>query len=216
MGSIQLASGERERALDSFKSAIEKQPKNVVGYQALANLYAADKKFDEAIAAVRRGLEIQPDSVTLRLAVAGLLEQTNQYEAAISEYEQILNKQPGLLVVANNLASLLSEHRSDKSSLDRAQVLAASLRETQVPQFKDTLGWISYRRDDYVNAISLLEKAVAALPNIPSVHYHLAMSYAAVGQNTKALEQLNVALSLSQNPELREKIQQALGKLADL
>ena len=36
----------------------------------------------------------------------------------------------------------------------------ASLRETQIPQFKDTLGWISYRRDDYVNAVSLLEKAV--------------------------------------------------------
>ena len=44
MGSIQLASGDRDRALESFKLAIEKQPKNVVGYQAVANLYAAEKK----------------------------------------------------------------------------------------------------------------------------------------------------------------------------
>ena len=35
MGSIQLATGARDQALESFKLAIEKQPKNVVGYQAL-------------------------------------------------------------------------------------------------------------------------------------------------------------------------------------
>ena len=109
---------------------------------------------------------MQPDSIALRLAMAEVLEQTDQYEAAINEYEYILNKQPGLMVAANNLASLLSDHRSDKASLERAQALAASLRETQIPQFKDTLGWISYRREDYVNAVSLLEKAVAALPDV--------------------------------------------------
>ena len=216
MGSIQLANGARDQAMESFKLAIEKQPKSVLGYQALANLYGGEKKFDEALAVIRSGLQMQPDSVTLRLAMAEVLEQTHQYEAAINEYELILQRQPGLMVAANNLASLLSDHRNDKASLERAQTLAASLRETQVPQFKDTLGWISYRREDYVNAVSLLEKAVVALPNLPLVRYHLAMSYVAVGQTAKASEQLKVALSLAPNPGLEDKIQQALGKLANL
>ena len=159
---------------------------------------------------------MQPDSLTLRMTMADALEQTHDYEAAISEYEHILNKQPGSMVVANNLASLLSEHRKDKASLDRAQALAASLQETQIPQFRDTLGWISYRRDDYINAISLLEKAVAALPDLGLVRYHLAMSYIAVGQTTKATEQLKAALSLSLEPELEKKTQEALGKLQNL
>ena len=182
----------------------------------LANLYGGEKKFDEALAVIRSGLQMQPDSVALRLAMAEVLEQTHQYEAAINEYELILRRQPGLMVAANNLASLLSDHRNDKASLERAQTLAASLRETQIPQFKDTLGWISYRRDDYVNAVSLLEKAVVALPNLPLVRYHLAMSYVAVGQTAKASEQLKVALSLDPNPGLEDKIQQALRKLANL
>ena len=110
------------------------------------------------------------------------------------------------MVAANNLASLLSDHRNDKASLEKAQTLAASLRETQIPQFKDTLGWISYRRDDYVNAVSLLEKAVVALPDVPLVRYHLAMSYIAVGQTAKALEQLRVALSLDPNPRLKNNL----------
>ena len=120
------------------------------------------------------------------------------------------------MIAANNLASLLSDHRNDKASLEKAQTLAASLRETQIPQFKDTLGWISYRRDDYVNAISLLEKAVVALPDVPLVRYHLAMSYIAVGQTAKALEQLRVALSLDPNPRLKDQIEQALNKLSNL
>ena len=117
------------------------------------------------------------------------------------------------MIAANNLASLLSDHRNDKASLERAHTLVAGLRETQIPQFKDTLGWVSYRRDDYVNAVPLLEKAVAGLPNAALVRYHLAMSYIAVGQSEKASEQLKAALLLAPDPELAGKVQEALRKL---
>ena len=216
MGSIQLATGARDQALENFRLAIEKQPKNVVGYQALANLYADEKKFDNALTVIRSGLQMQPDSVILQLAMADALEQTHQYEAAISEYERLLSKQPGSMIVANNLASLLSDHRNDKASLERAYALVASLRETQIPQFKDTLGWVSYRRDDYVNAVPLLEKAVAALPNTALVRYHLAMSYIAIRQTAKASEQLSAALSLAPDFELEAKIQDALRSVQNM
>src|SRR5262249_33309905 len=147
--------GNQDQALQSFKLAIEKQPKNVAGYQALANLYISERKFDEALAVMKSGLQLQPDSITLHLGIAEVLERTNQVEAAMKEYELILSKQPRLLVAANNLASLLSEYRDDRESLERAHALAAGLQESKIPQFKDTLGWISYRRDDYVNAVSL-------------------------------------------------------------
>ena len=216
MGSIQLATGTRDQAMESFKLAIEKQPNNIVGYQALSGLYASEKKYDQALAVIRSGLQMQPDSMILHLAMAGALEQAHEYEAAISEYEQILSKHPGSMIAANNLASLLSDQRNDKASLERAHTLVAGLRETQVPQFKDTLGWISYRRDDYVNAVSLLEKAVTALPDMALVRYHLAMSYIAVGQTAKASEQLRTALSLGPDSVLDGKIQEALKKLQNL
>ena len=82
-----------------------------------------------------------------------------------------------------------------------------------MPQFKDTLGWISYRRGNYRAAVLLLEKAAAALPNSALVHYHLAMSYMAVQQPAKASEQLKVALSLTPDSELEKKIHEALNSL---
>ena len=216
MGSIQLATGSRDHALESFKTAIEKQPTNIVGYQALANFYGNEKKFDSALTVIRSGLQMQPDSIVLHLAMADALEQTHEYEAAISEYEHIVSKQPGSMIAANNLASLLSNHRTDKASLERAQALVAPLKETQIPQFKDTLGWISYRRDDYVNAVPLLEKAVAALPHIALVHYHLAMSYIAIRHTAKASEELRTALSLAPDAALEAKIQEALRSLQNM
>jgi tetratricopeptide (TPR) repeat protein len=213
LGSIQLATSAPDQALESFKLAIEKQPKSVVGYQALANLYVGEKKYDQALEIIRSGLEVQPDSTILHLARAGALEKARQYEAAITEYEQLLSKQPGSMIGANNLASLLSDHRTDKASLDRAQSLAASLQEPQVPQFKDTVGWVLYRRGDYAAAVLLLEKAATALPNIALIHYHLAMSYLAIRQDTKASEQLNAALLLAPDAELEEKIKEALKNL---
>ena len=82
-----------------------------------------------------------------------------------------------------------------------------------MPQFKDTVGWVSYRRGDYVRAVSLLENAVAALPNLALVRYHLAMSYIAIRQSAKASEQLKAALSLAPDSELEEKIREALKNL---
>ena len=213
LGSIQFVTGDPDQAERSFKLAIEKEPNSVVGYQALANLYVGKKKFNEALDVIRSGLQMQPDSMILQLALAAILEQDRQYEFAITEYEKILSKQPGSMIVANNLASLLSDRRNDKISLERAQSLAASLQEFNVPQFKDTLGWVSYRRGDYVFAVSLLEKAAAALPNIALVHYHLGMSYIAIRQTVKASEQLKAALSLGPDSELEEKIREALKNL---
>jgi tetratricopeptide (TPR) repeat protein len=208
-----LDTGAPDDAVKSLGLAIEKQPKSVVGYQALANLYVGEKKFDEALDVIRSGLRAQPDSMILHLALAGTLERTRHYEAAITEYEHMLSQQPGSMIVANNLASLLSDHRNDKASLERAQSLAESLRRSQVPQFEDTLGWVSYRRGEYRVAVSLLEHAATALPSIALVHYHLGMSYIAIMRTAEAAKELKAAHSLAPDSELEEKIKDALKKL---
>jgi len=171
------------------------------------------KNYDEAIKVVRTGLQQQPDSMALHIILAGALERKGDYEGAISEYELMADKQPGNLIVANNLASLLLDRRTDKASLKKAQSLAAVLRKSQIPQFKDTLGWLSYLQGDYRTAVSLSEEAAAALPDQAAVRYHLGMGYISTNQPDKASEQLKKALELAPNNELAEAIRNALQKL---
>jgi tetratricopeptide (TPR) repeat protein len=213
LGSLRLRNQQPDQAVKNFTAAVTAQPKDIVGYRALAEFYATQNKDEEALKAIRAGLEQQPNSFILHLALAGLLERKGDYEGAIAEYEFMLDKQSGNMIVANNLASLLVDHRTDKASLDKAQALAVSLRKSQVPQFKDTLGWVSYREGDYKSAVSLAEEAAADLPNLALVRYHLGMSYIATGESAKASEQLKKALDLSPNGGLAEDIRAALKKI---
>jgi tetratricopeptide (TPR) repeat protein len=210
-GSIQLAKNNPGQAEKDFKRAIDEQPKDVAGYSALANLYAGQKKTDAAINTIQAGLQQDPKNFVLRLNLAGLLESKADYEAAITEYEAMLKDQPGSMIVANNLASLLADHRTDKASLDRANTLATFLKNSGVPQFRDTLGWVAYQRGDYAAASSLLEAAVAELPNVALVQFHLGMTYLATGQQAKASKHFEKAQSLAPNDnELKKKIDAAL------
>ena len=186
LGSVQLLKNLPDQAVQSFRTAIDRQPKDAAGYNALVNFYLRNKNVDEAEKVVRAGLQAQPDSFALRLAYAAVLEQKGDYEGAIAEYEKLLKQDPGSLIVANNLASLLSDRRTDKASFDRAYSVAAVLRKSQIPSFKDTLGWIDYLRGDYKSATGLLEEAAAAMPDRAMVQYHLGMSYVAAGQMAKA------------------------------
>ena len=212
-GTIQLAKNNLSQAETDFKNAIKQQPNKVAGYRALAGLYIRQKKLDAALSTIRAGLQQQPKSFALRLTLAGLLEAKGDYEPAIAEYEAMLKDQPGSMIVANNLASLLTDHRTDKASLEKAKSLVLLLKNSQVPQFKDTMGWVNYKRRDYTAASSLLEAAAAELPNVSLVHYHLGMTYLATGQDAKALEQFKKARNLAPNDtELKEKIDAALSE----
>jgi cellulose synthase operon protein C len=212
LGSIQASSGATDQALSSFLAAVKAQPKNVGSYQALAAFYLNQKNYDEAIKVVRSAIQQQPNVIAFHQTLADAFERKGDYESAISEYQFILNDQPGNLIAANNLASLLLDHRTDKASLEKAQSLVAILRKSQIPQFKDTLGWASYNRGDYRTAVSLSEEAVAALPDQAAVRYHLAMGYIASDQLSKASEQLKKALELAPKNDLAEAIRTALKK----
>jgi cellulose synthase operon protein C len=216
LGSVQLAKNAPDQAVQSFTAAIQKQPKDVAAYRALANLYLSQNNEDAALKVIQDGLKQQPDNVILRMTSGSILEQQENYDGAISEYEYILTEQPGYMIAANNLASLLTDHRSDKASLDRAEELAIMLRKSQVPQFKDTLGWISYREGDFNAAVSQLQQATAALPDVALIHYHLGMAYMASGQNAKAADEFKTALTKSPSSDLAEEIKTALKKTATL
>jgi cellulose synthase operon protein C len=212
LGSIQLASGAADQALKNFSAAVSAQPKDIVGYRALADFYLGQKNHDEAIKVVQTGIQQQPDLIALHMILAGALERKGDYDTAISEYELVLDREPGNLIAANNLASLLLDRRTDKVSFKRAQSLAAVLRKSQIPQFQDTLGWVSYHQGDYRTAVALTEEAAVAMPDQAAVRYHLGMSYISTNQLEKASEQLKKALDLAPDDELADEIRTALKK----
>ncbi|MBR0697786.1 tetratricopeptide repeat protein [Bradyrhizobium lablabi] len=211
LGQVWVSQKRDDDAIQAFKSAIAQQPKDLAGYNALDELYVRQKNFGAAQGVIEAALKEMPGDLSLRLALASLQILKGEHEAAIAQYDAILKDQPNNAVATNNLVSLILDYRSDKPSLDRALSLAETLKNSNVPQFLDTVGWAQYRRGQFKEAIATLEPAAQKLPNLAAVHYHLGMSYAAAGMQDKAAEQLNKAMSLEpEGTALKESIQAAM------
>lgn len=200
-----------------LKRALELEPDNVLPHRELARFYRSQKRFEEAEVAIANGLAKYPDDSTLRLFRAGIYEQKGKIDDAISEYEQLHQKQPDSDVYANNLASLLSDYREDPESLERAYGIAKRFRDSTVPYFKDTYGWILHRKGQHERAIPLLRDVVKDAPNQPIFRYHLGMVYLSSQENDKALAELRRTLELSKGRSFAQeaKVKELVGKLSN-
>ncbi len=196
MGQTKLAQNKPDDASQIFKSAMAKQPKDPNGYSALSELYTRQKNYDGAAEVIQAGLREQPDNMNFRLTSAGLQILKGDQNAAMMQYESLLKDQPNSVLAINNLASLILDNRSDKESLERAFVLAEKLKGASLPQFQETYGWAQFKKGDYKTAVKTLEPIEAKMPDSAMVHYHLGMSYVAIGETEKSAEQLKTALAL--------------------
>ncbi|MDN5863425.1 MAG: tetratricopeptide repeat protein, partial [Salinisphaera sp.] len=162
-----------------------------------------------------KALAATPDNTSLLWVQAGLLERAGDIDGAIDVYEKLYAEDSSNAVLANNLASLITVHRDSPEGLARAANIVRRLRGTDVPAFQDTYGWIAYLRDDFDEALTYLEPAAAGLAEDPFVQYHLGMTYAALGRNADAKEQLEQAIALApNNPTFQpEKAREALAGL---
>ena len=216
LGSLYVFNKQPDKAEGAYRAAIDADPTAPVGYLALAQFLASTGKFADAEGVVREGLTHQPDNPSVELLLAALLEREGKVDEAIAIYDKMFAANPRSTIAANNLASLLSQYHSDQQSLDRAFEIASRFRNSDIPQFQDTLGWIYYLRGDYGQALTLLKSSADRLSGLAPVEYHLGMAYKALGQTDLAVASLQKALAAakSQNFPQRDEAQTALNELA--
>jgi tetratricopeptide (TPR) repeat protein len=213
-GAVQASVKKPEEAEASFKLAIERQPKQAVGYAALAKFYMSQKRGDDAFAVLKQGNANVPTDMQISLGLANQYEARGDTESAIKLYDAQLAITPDALIIVNNLASLLADYRTDAASYEKAYQLSRRLDTSPMPEFKDTVGWVAYRKGDYRTALLRLEEANEKLPKLPLIKYHLAMTYAALKRTADAKAMLTDALGLvADGDPLKATITSALAGL---
>lgn len=156
----------------------------------------------DATTLLKNALERMSKSTQLRWLRASELERDADFDGAIAIYEALYSEDSSNIVIANNLASMISTHSTDIASLDRATAVARRLRDSDVPAYQDTYGWIEYRRGNLNNALKYLEPAAVGLPNDPLTQYHLDMTYFGLEQTDKARTSLQRALDIAGDSSL--------------
>lgn len=172
-----------------FRGLLEEDPQRANAWLALYQMKVQTGQLDEASKVLDESLAALPENGTLLWAKAGEHERAGDFDSAIAIYNTMYDRNSDSLIVANNLASLLASHREDADSLQRAYTVARRLRDSDVPAFQDTYGWIMFRRGSHETALDYLQAAAIGLPGDITVQYHLAVNLAALARNNEALPQ---------------------------
>lgn len=217
--SVQAAQGRQDEAIAGLNELLSEYPDAERVWLALYRLHRSRGEDDLAGEILKKARRQLPESVNLKWVEAGDAERGGDIERAISIYEEMYAANSDSLVVANNLASLISSYRDDDESLQRAYSVARRLRGTEVPAFQDTYGWIAHRLGNHEEALDYLEPAARALPGDPTVQYHLAEIYAALGRDPEALAQFRRTAAMLETDTralpFAERVKQQIATLSE-
>lgn len=195
LGQLSLFEKQPEQAAKYFRKSVEVNPRQVIGYRSLARIYMADKQPAKVEKAIMDGLAALPGNPTLTMSLASFHESQKEFNKAIEIYEALLEKNPDILIAKNNLASLLTDHRTDKASLDKAREVAAEFKDSQIPHFRDTYAWAQINSDlQLEQAVNILEGVVKEVGQTAVFRYHLGKAYEKKGDSKNAREQLELAI----------------------
>ncbi len=203
LAGIEALEGTPEAAETLYRAVVADAPEMARTYQALFTLLAAQGRIDEAEAVLEAGITAADDPAQLLFTRAGLQEARGDIPGAIASYEDLYARDSGVLVVANNLASLLTQQgleagtdtATSVETLDRAHAIARRLRDSEVPHFRDTYGWILHLRGDSAAALDYLVPAAEALPDNALVQVHRGEAELALGRVTEAQASFTRALA---------------------
>jgi tetratricopeptide (TPR) repeat protein len=193
LAELQARQKQTEQAERSLLFAIQLSPKEANLHYALAQLYSALNRPNAALNSVDRAITLDANFEPAWLLKGSLQSDLQDPRGASATYEQWLAHTPRDAAALNNLAFLYSENFNN---IDKAYPIAleAYRIRPEDPNIVDTLGWILYRKHQYVRAVTLLDESGRQLPHSAEAQFHRGMAHYRLNDDDAAKKALLDAL----------------------
>jgi tetratricopeptide (TPR) repeat protein len=194
--------GEDDAASTQTETAIKLDASDPLPHHVLANLYIQRAQWDQAQHELTILQRLEPTSIEVYLQWASYYQALGDYDKAENEYIDAANLQiSGVAAPSDTNAPLtLSRFYTDVRGFGCEKGLPAARASLALhpddPASFDAVGWALMLCNQPRDALSGLEGAVRAAPNVPRYHLHLAKAYKALGRYADAREQYNRVLDL--------------------
>ena len=215
MGQLFVLEDTFEKAIESYKQALNINKKVPQIYVALAKVYSKLKKHRKAIEIYKLGLKENRNNVRLSIYLASAYQEINEYNNAATVYEMLLSVNPKLNIAINNYSSLLVDFFADSQSLAKARQLVVRFEHSENPFFLDSFAWVKLKSGSINEAVSLLEK-VNEVADLAVFKFHLGVAYHEQGNNAEAKKKLQQAIDLGKQKGGFDEIQLAQQLLDEL
>ncbi|MER0237535.1 tetratricopeptide repeat protein [Fulvimarina sp. MAC8] len=191
-------------AIEHLRRATETYPDDIQAYTALADVLAADKKYEDVTAALNTAIKlaepIDERDWNLFYQRGISFERRGIWDKAEADFKKALDLSPDQPQVLNYLGySWVDKNEHLEEGLDMIRK-AVELRPND-GYIIDSLGWAYYRLGRYEEAVDELERAILLTPTDPTINDHLGDAYWHVGREREARFQWERALNGDPKPE---------------
>lgn len=197
LASVYQSLNDLPAAINEANKAIRADSRSGEARLVLGNLHQARKEYDKALMAYQDALNLKPGDVQAQFSIGSLYDVTGKKKDAASRYRAILDTNDSFVPALNNLAYLCADGYGNKEEALRLAITAFKLQPGNAG-IMDTVGYALVKNGRTADAVKVMERAAALLPNNPTVRYHLGLAYHLAGDKAKSVQALQKSLALGQ------------------
>jgi tetratricopeptide (TPR) repeat protein len=202
------AKGDRPEALRRLNNIVASRPGDLDAVSVLGDLLRYDEQYSEAAEAYTKALELtggdSPADWRFYYVRGIAYERDKQWPKAETDFLRALELNPDQPAVLNYLGySWIDQDMNLEPALEMIEKAVEA--QPQDGYIVDSLGWAFYKLDRIEEAVKTLERAVLLRPNDAEINDHLGDAYWKAGRKLEARFQWNVAASVDQEGNVKER-----------
>ncbi len=193
------------KAVEYLGKAVDKDPQNPATRYLLGLAYMDARDFKKAEKALLKSLELKPDQADTHFHLGILYDQWDKFDAAVPELKKAFELDPNHSAAMNYLGYSFADRNRD---LDEAEALVNRALEIDPDNgsYRDSLGWVYFRKGRYQEAERELRAAFGKLKD-PVIADHWGDTLARLGDNDGAWDAYQSALARDpKNRKINEKV----------
>ena len=189
----------------------DKWPNNKFIMLQMADYFKSKSNFYKSIQIYKKIIENHGENNRLLFLYASSLDKMGDWHKAKQLLIKILKKDPEETYTLNYFAYSLAL-RDEELDLALNHIKKALSLDPNNGFFLDTLGWVEFKRENYMSSVFYLEKSIMILPRSSEVMDHLGDCYLMLGRTKEAVYEWKKALKYENNITVITSIKDKLNK----
>jgi serine/threonine protein kinase/Tfp pilus assembly protein PilF len=157
-GMVDETAGRYEKALESYRRVLEREPRNTDALRRMASVYNAMDMPDRAIASFKQAIALEPAYYLPYSELGALYYYRGKYQEAAEQFRGAIARAPGNFRAYINLGAVLSDLGRDAEA---EEALTASLRIQETAGAFNSLGASRAYQGRDAEAVEYYQRAIA-------------------------------------------------------
>jgi TonB family protein len=180
--------------IEEARKALNANAYSAEAHFKLADAYADEDLYKEAIEPYQRAIELKPDYKEAYEGLASAYKELSRYDEEILTYKRALEVLPDAVDLFEKLSASLTDQKRYAEAVEVQKRLVQLEPEDAEARFD--LGYLLHTLRRYEEAINAYAEALRLRPNYATAHYNIGMAYSALHRYDDALAAYSQALNV--------------------